>query len=375
MKILFGNFESFQESRKSICALRRVFVLIWINSMLAAGGDISVHAQTHEGSNGETVTFVHSKEDQSLDIFIHGEYFTSYRYEDTWKKPVFYPLQTTSGISLTRGFPINPEAGERFDHQHHVGYWFNYGDVNGLDFWNNSDARPAEKRDRYGEVRHHALSAFESIGEKGRFKTYSDWISPSGEVLLEEQSIFTIQQSGNTRIIDRWTQLTAQQAVHFEDSKEGMVAVRVTKELELPNPKPIGVLGSDLMPNTDKKVDTLYRRGDYLSSEGVRGKSVWGTRAIWMQLSGEKMGKEVSLVIIDHPDNVGYPTYWHARDYGLFAANPLGQKVFSKGDRTLDFSLQPNESEVFQYRVLVHEGADLRPEEINKLAKTFSGRK
>ncbi len=346
-----------------------------LHLLLFFGSTHQMPAQKLDSSEGEVVTFVHSPDDQSLDIFIHGEYFTSYRYENTWKKPTFYPLQTKSGIRLTRGFPIDPEPGERFDHVHHVGYWFNYGDVNGLDFWNNSAERPLEKRDRYGEVQHQEISAYESMDEMGRFKSFANWIGSDGQVLLSEQSIFTIHESENTRIIDRRTELTAVTDVTFKDNKEGMVAVRVAKELELANPKPIAMLGEDLKPEEAKRIDMDMRTGDYLSSEGVRGKSVWGTRATWMQLKGEKMGKKVSLVLIDHPDNIGHPTYWHARDYGLFSANPLGQKVFSKGAKELNFKLEKGESAIFQFRLLIHEGEPLQPEEIKHFERDFSGRR
>lgn len=71
---------------------------------------------------------------------IGGKLFTSYTYNNTIDKPVLYPLLTASGKIVTRGFPVAPRPFERTDHPHHIGLWFNYGDVNGLDFWNNSYA-------------------------------------------------------------------------------------------------------------------------------------------------------------------------------------------------------------------------------------------
>ncbi|MBC8402310.1 MAG: PmoA family protein [Candidatus Marinimicrobia bacterium] len=55
--------------------------------------------------------------------------------------------------------------------------------------------------------------------------------------------------------------------------------------------------------------------------------------------------------------NVGYPPYWHARQYGLLAANPFGQKIFSKGAEELNFMLQKGESTTFRHRLFIHSGA------------------
>ena len=90
-----------------------------------------------------------------------------------------------------------------------------------------------------------------------------------------------------------------------------------------------------------------------------------------MKLASEIKGENVAIIIIDHPSNVGYPTYWHARDYGLFAANPLGQNVFSKGKEEMNFSLKKGESVTFKYRLVVA-GEELTDEQINKLADQYA---
>jgi hypothetical protein len=75
-----------------------------------------------------------------VDITIDGQPFTSYLWPTSLKKPVLFPLIAPGGTVVTRGYPLTPHAGERVDHPHHAGMWFNYGNVNGFDFWNNSDA-------------------------------------------------------------------------------------------------------------------------------------------------------------------------------------------------------------------------------------------
>ena len=76
-------------------------------------------------------------------------------------------------------------------------------------------------------------------------------------------------------------------------------------------------------------------------------------------------------MIFDHPTNVGYPSYWHARGYGLFAINPLGQHTFSKGKEEMSLTLEPGESVTFNYRILVISG-ETNADEIETAYKQFS---
>ena len=160
--------------------------------------------------------------------------------------------------------------------------------------------------------------------------------------------------------------------VKFTDNKEGMFAIRVARELELPSDKPTKLMDSHGVITEVKEMDNTYVKGNYRSSEGIEGGEVWGTRGRWMKLSSEINGENVSLVIIDNPGNAGYPTYWHARDYGLFAANTLGQKIFSNGEKEMNFTLKKGESVTFKYRFVVA-GENLSDEQINKLADEYAG--
>ncbi|MEM6844087.1 MAG: PmoA family protein [Bacteroidota bacterium] len=300
--------------------------------------------------------------EKAVSITIDDQPFTSYIYPEVIKKPVLFPIRTPQGTNVTRSYPLIPKEGERVDHPHHVGLWLNYGNVNRLDFWNNSEAIPEDKRDGYGTIRHQEVLETED-GEVGRLKVRADWLTPDQEKLLDETTTFHFSREGDAYIIDRITTLQARdQTVTFDDNKEGMVAIRVTRALEHPSDKP--EIFTDASGNaTDvAQLDNTGVTGQYHSSEGISGTEVWGTRAEWVNLSGSIDGEAVSIVIMDHPDNVGYPTYWHARGYGLFSANPLGQKVFSEGKETLNFTLQPQESVTFQYRIVVY-GADMPLEE------------
>ena len=311
---------------------------------------------------------------KKIDVNIDGKLFTSYIYPDNIMKPVLWPVMSPAGNMLTRSFPLINKEGDRTDHPHHVGIWLNYGDVNGLDFWNNSEAIPADKKGDYGVIYHQSVK--KAKGGKGQavLETESVWKSPDNTAMLSDDTEFTFTAKENIRIIDRTTTLKALiDEVKFTDNKEGMFAIRVARELELPSDKPTKLMDSHGVVTEVKNMDNTYVKGNYRSAEGVEGGDVWGTRCRWMKLSSEIKGEPVSLVIIDHPKNVGYPTYWHARDYGLFAANTLGQKIFSNGEKELNFSLKKGDSVTFKYRLVVA-ADDLSDDEINKLADEYAGK-
>lgn len=315
------------------------------------------------------IKFIAKPAEQKIEVHSEGTLFTSYVYDGKTPKPILYPIRTKSGKTVTRGFPYDPKPNERVDHPHHVGYWFNYGDVNGLDFWNNSYAIAEDKKHLYGTIHHQEIVSHNDA--KGELIIRAIWKSPEGEELLEEQTIFRFSEVGDTRLIDRETTLKALQKVDFKDNKEGMVAIRMARALELPSDKPAVYTDAQGVATTVKATNNDGVTGDYTSSEGLTGGAVWGTRNSWVKLEGTMEGETVSVSIFDHKNNVGYPTYWHARDYGLFAANPLGQAVFSEGKEELNFSLPKNESVTFKYRVAVHNGSELSKAQLGDLFAKF----
>lgn len=310
--------------------------------------------------------------DKRVDVLVDGKLFTSYIYPETIRKPVLWPVMSPAGNMLTRSYPMINKEGDRSDHPHHVGVWLNYGDVNGLDFWNNSEAIPVEERGGYGTIYHQSVENARSGKGKAVLETSALWKAPDNTVMLKENTTFNFIARGDLRIIDRTTTLKAMiDEVKFTDNKEGMFGMRVARELELPTENATDLVDAHGNVTRVKKMDNTLVKGNYRSSEGVEGKEVWATRGRWMKLASEIKGEKVSLVIIDHPSNVGYPTYWHARDYGLFAANTLGQKIFSEGKQELNFSLKKGESVTFKYRLVVA-NEDLSDDQINKLADEYS---
>lgn len=213
-------------------------------------------------------------------------------------------------------------------------------------------------------------------GEReGKLGVTADWIDVQDNVLLKEETEYSFQGTDNERTIDRTTRLTAQdKEVSFTDNKEGMLGMRMARELEQPSDKAEKFTDAHGVATEVPTVNNEGVTGLYKGSNGLSGDEVWGTRGEWMSLAGEIEGEKITVAIIDHPDNVGYPTYWHARGYGLFAANPLGQKEMSGGKEELNFHLNPGESVTFKYRVAILSGPEAKTDKVKSEFEEFSSK-
>src|SRR6266566_5560883 len=293
-----------------------------------------------------------------VEVTIGGRPFTAYIWPDRLKKPVLYPLRSATGTLVTRGWPFDPRPGERVDHPHHVGLWFDYGDVNGVDFWNNSDALEHEEARKMGVIVHRAIVEARGGVESGSLVADMDWVAPGSVPLLRERAAFVFRGDATSRTVDRVTTLTAfDRRVVFNDNKEGLFGMRVARQLEQPSTEAEVFTDASGKATSVPVLDNAGITGSYTSSEGKKGDAVWATRGRWTMLTGRIGPEALTLAILDHPDNFGFPTYWHARGYGLFAANPLGQKIFTDGKQpALNMTLEPGASVTFRYRFLILEG-------------------
>jgi hypothetical protein len=283
------------------------------------------------------VQVVPHESEQRVDVLFDGQPFTSYRWAADLKKPLLYPVRSAGGAVVTRGWPVEPRPGESTDHPHHVGFWLSYGDVEGVDFWGNSTALAPAASAAKGTIVHRAIRRLET-GERGRgaLGVSSEWVLPGGRVALREDTDFAFTGAPGRRVVDRIATLAAAGGpVAMADTKEGTLGLRLARSLEH---------RSDQSPTGT---------GLYHSSEGREGGAVWGTRGRWLMLTGTLDGAPITIAILDHPGNPGHPTYWHARTWGLFAANPLGQKDLSGGKETLRFAVTPGRPARFAYRLLI----------------------
>ncbi len=306
-----------------------------------------------------------------VEVRYNDKLLTSYCYFDSTEKPVLFPIKTISGITVTRGYPIIPRQGERADHPHQVGLWMAYESVNGIDFWNNSFAIPPERKSNYGSIKNVRILEHEAGEKTSSLKTLSQWVDHSGKVQLEETTIFNFEISGTTFIIDRTAMWSALMDVEFRDVKDGLLGMRLARELEMPSSQQDQFIGIDRKIHGPARINNDGVTGMYHNKEGLAGDSTWGKRSEWTYITGQKDNNTITIGIIDHRDNIGHPTYWHARGYGLFAANPLGQKVFSNGRQELNLRMKRGDKLTFKYRIVIHEGENFGDDDMETLKDTF----
>ena len=266
---------------------------------------------------------------EELAVNIDGKPFTIFHYGAEANKPFLAPLRSASGKIVTRRFPQENVPGESQDHLHHRGLWFSYDDVNGIKFWEND---PSYTNPNIGRIVVRNAS-WKDGDRSGTLTATMDWRDPGGKVLLTEHRDMIFYSDPKLRIIDFNITLTAAEDVAFGDTKEGAFAIRLADNF------------------TEKK------GGRMVDADGRTGmKNVWGKRSNWVDYTANVDGEQLGVAIFDHPQNPRHPTFWHARDYGLFALNPFGQKAFDPDKEESRWSLPKGQKLVFRWRVVIHPG-------------------
>jgi type 1 glutamine amidotransferase len=292
----------------------------------------------------------------AIDVMVDGRLFTSYIYQlDPAKplaaegvlltKPVFFPLRTPSGITVTRGWPFEKIEGESQDHPHHMGLYFTY-DLPGNGFWNNSTLP-------LPVIRHINAQITNDPRGNRAIQSLMHWIGNDNHALLAEKRLTSFIPGSDQHIIDTDIELEAlADTVEFGYTKEGMFAIRLAQWL-------IEDGGT----------------GAYLSSNGdEKEQGVWGKRAEWVRIQGEYEGRTVGIAILNHPTSTNYPTFWHARGYGCFSANPLGQYAFEKSHNVenpqlYNLILRKGEMARFRFRVIIYEGPKTKQQLDNEFSE------
>ena len=268
-----------------------------------------------------------TRQDDGLTITYEGELFARYVFS-SGGKPILWPVVGPGGKELTRGYPMrDATADEKADHPHHRSFFFTHGNVNGVDFWSEND--------KHGKTEHRELAEARGGGD-ALIVTRNDWVGPDSTVHLRDERRLLFGADDDARWIDFDITLTApDRPATFGDTKEGTFGVRVAGTM---------------------KVDAK-KGGRLVNSEGQADGEAWGQPAKWVDYYGPVEGEVEGITIMNHPTSFRFPTYWHVRTYGLFAANPFGLHDFP-GTRDLDGShkLEPGESINLRYRVLLHRG-------------------
>jgi len=277
-------------------------------------------------------------------VKIDGKLFTEYLTQ-SGTKPVLWPVIGPMGHRMTREYPMaeaKPE--EREDHIHHRSIWFTHGDVNGHDFW-------AERKDP-AVIKHREFVKVQG-GNQAVIVTRNDWLAPDGKKVLEDERTVTFGADGESRWIDFDITLKAtEESVTFGDTKEGCMGIRVAAPL-----KPDAKLG-----------------GLLINSKGQKNKEAWGKAAAWVDYSGKLGGDEVGVAIFNHPSSFRFPTYWHARTYGLCSGNPFGKSYFVGKGQDGSHTLKPGESITLRYRFFFHKG-DVREGGVAEAYQAYASRK
>jgi hypothetical protein len=273
---------------------------------------------------------------ETIAIDIGGKPFTTfYMAGKDVTKPYLHPLRAATGTYVTRMWPMEKVAEEasiaKPDHQHQRGVWFAHDSVNGLDFWNNEASYTTPNR---GKI---VLAKVDSVrnGKKsGSIAATFDWTSLEGHKLLTEFRVMIFSGDETVRVVDFDITLTAAEKVVFGDTKDGVFGIRMRPVLQ-----------------EDKGT------GHIANADGLTGeKQLWGKPSDWCDYWGTIGDEKVGVAILDHPDNPHHPVRWHARAYGLFAANPFGVSVFDPSLPKSPTTVEAGQKLRFRYRVIVHPG-------------------
>lgn len=263
-------------------------------------------------------------------VTIDGKPFATFNRGADANKPFLAPLRSASGKIVTRGFPmVRDLPGESKDHLHHRGLWFTYDDVNGVKFWEND---PTYTRGKIGKVVVRDVK-FKDAAKSGTLSVTNDWNDPDGKTLLVETTDMVFYSDPKLRTIDFHITLTPKIDVTLGDTKEGAFAIRLVEPF------------------------TTKQGGKMVNAEGKIGmRDVWGKRSAWVDYTATVDGEALGVAIMDHPSNQRHPTYWHARDYGLFALNPFGRKAFDPTQEESQWKIPAGQKVEFRWRVVVHPG-------------------
>ncbi len=287
-----------------------------------------------------------------IEVLLGGRPFTTYCFGADAAKPYLFPLRSAQGTIVTRGFPMVTDIpGEDRDEPHQRALYFAHGDINGFDFWGEAVYQHWSRHsaERFGRTVFRKFDEMRDGPDSGSLKAEFDLLTPEGQTIGSEIQAYTFKGDDHSRIIDCEFTIRADHGpLRLGDTKEGTFAIRVVKALESPP-------------------------GQMINSRGAVGeKAVWGKPADWVDFCGDVGGEAVGIAVFDHPENLRHPTYWHARHYGLLAANPFGLREFNH-DRHQDGSTTVNAggSLKLRYRVLIHHG-DCREAGVAEAYRTFA---
>jgi hypothetical protein len=297
------------------------------NFFAIAGSMLVASALQAQAQGGVKLT----EQDDKVRVEIGGKLFTEYHFKDV-PKPFLYPIHGPGELPMTRNFPMKKVEGEDTDHPHQRSLLYAHGSVNGVDFWSESA--------KAGKIVHDKFIKVSSGDQTGELTSHNKWVAPGGKVVCSDERTVRFHAGSNPRVIDfEITLIASEGEVTFGDTKEGTMSIRINESMRL------------------RAMKGKQGMGRIVNSEGIRDGATWSKRAAWVDYFGPVEGKTVGIAIFDHPSNPRHPTWWHVRDYGLFAANPFGIHDFEKKPaKAGDMVIPAGEKVTFRYRFVFHEG-------------------
>jgi hypothetical protein len=278
--------------------------------------------------------FALKQTENGYDIFIDGKLFAGY-LTDVQGTPIIYPIIGPTGKKMTRDYPMleHQNKTESKDHPHHRSLWFTHGDVNGLDFWTLKKQK----------IVHRKFVKAECNANTAILVSENDWLDDREKPLctdVRNLRFGLLKRDGGVspRTLDFDITITAvQDSVTFGDTKEGTFGIRVPGTMDV----------------IAKKRNPAWG-GRIINADGLTDGETWGKRSAWVDYTGPVEGETVGIAVLNHPSSFRYPTYWHVRDYGLFAANPFGVHHFEGTDANGSGTLKKGDSITLRYQVIFH---------------------
>lgn len=282
-------------------------------------------------------------------VEIGGQHFTDYVHGDGASRSYCYPLLAADGTQLARDFPMKTGTGDDTDHPWHRSLWFAHSMMNGVDFWNEGTGDAGKSPAFKG---HTAVDgAVEATsGAIGTIKARNRYLAPDGKLICTDERTLRFHADADGRYLDFEVTLHAlpDTPLLMGDNKDGTMAARLAQWLTMPH---------------KVKGQETGGTGHIVTAKGDRDGKAWGTRAEWCDYHADKGGKTYGVAIFDHPQNLRHPTWWMARDYGLFGANPFGwhdyEKEFAKDPHKGDHPIPAGGMLTLRYRLFFHLGDEV----------------
>ena len=287
-------------------------------------------------------------------VEIGGQLFTEYIFQGA-TRPYCYPVLAPDGTSLTRDFPMKHTPGEDTDHPHHRAMMFAHSDVNKIDFWNEGTAGTKFPK---GSIVSDGIVETKS-GPVGELRARNRWVAPDGQLIANDETVIKFRGDADARMIDYEVTIHAlpDTPLVLGDNKDGTMAIRIAQWMTMPHKHQGG--GASITGDSTNVPSASVGHGHIVTAQGVRDAAAWGSRADWCDYYAEHDGKTYGVAIFDSPENLRHPTWWMARDYGLFAANPFGQHDFEHlkdQPHAGDYTIPAGGSLTLRYRFYFHFG-------------------